>query len=126
MGFFDGFKRDFGSSLSIIRATKGNSIDREVLIIGKVVGWSGGVPKGLPCGELRSWSVSSGACFFRLVFEWASEAIFFDFLRFLMDFGWVLEAQMGAKIDFFGVFLGCFFRNALFNGLWVDFRRLRP
>ena len=26
-------------------------VDREVLIIGKVVGWSIGVPKGLPCVE---------------------------------------------------------------------------
>ena len=34
----------------MIRATKGR-LDGEVLIIGKVVGWSGGVPKGLPSGE---------------------------------------------------------------------------
>ena len=53
--------------------------------------------------------MGSGACFFRLIFERAFETIFFDFLRFLMDFGRVLEAQMGAKIDFFEVFFGCFF-----------------
>ena len=26
-------------------------VNREVLIIGRVVGWSGGIPKSLPCGE---------------------------------------------------------------------------
>ena len=45
----------------MIRATRGRSMDGwmdgwmdgEVLIIGRVVGWSGGVPKGLPCVRAR-------------------------------------------------------------------------
>ena len=49
----EGFWEDFWKDLTLqtmIRATKGISMDGEVLIIGKVVGWSGGVPKGLPSG----------------------------------------------------------------------------
>ena len=36
---------------------------------------------------MRVWSVRSGACFFRLVFERASEAIFFNFGSILGGFG---------------------------------------
>ena len=60
----------------MIRATKGTSMDgwmdgwmnEEVLIIGKVVGWSGGVPKGLPSVEVRIWSVVCGASYFSIYF----------------------------------------------------------
>ena len=71
----------------MIGATKGKSMDGEVLTIGKVVGWSGGVTKGLVSVEARPWSVVSGACFFRLIFERASGAFFFDVGSILGGFG---------------------------------------
>ena len=36
----------------MIRATRGRSMDGEVLIIGMTVGWSGWVPKGLVSGDV--------------------------------------------------------------------------
>ena len=78
-------------------------MDGEVLIIGKVVGWSGGVPKGLRCVSLQ-WGPWS---FFLAFFP---QAFFFDFFRFWADFGWFWEVETEAKIDFWEVFLRCFFR----------------
>ena len=43
-------------------------MDGEVLIIGKVVGWSVGVPKGLRTGEVRLWAVWSIALIFQAFF----------------------------------------------------------
>ena len=78
-------------------------MDGEVLIIGRVVGWSGGVPKGLPCSRLR--------CGARLFFwSFFLDAIFFDFFRFLVDLGRFWETKMEAKIDFRELFFRCFFR----------------
>ena len=67
----------------MIRATKGTSMDGwmdgwmdgEVLIIGRVVGWSGWVPKGLPCGGPPKVHGSVLRVFFGRVF-------FGDFWRF--------------------------------------------
>ena len=59
-------------------------MDGEVLIIGMIVGWSGGVPKGLPCGEKRPCSVGTGALRKRFVFERAFGAIF-------SVFWWILD-----------------------------------
>ena len=82
---------------TLIRATKKRSMDGwmdgEVLIIGKVVGWSGWVPKGLPSCESR---------YGPRLFFWSFflDTIFFDFFRRRVDFGRVLGANMGSKIDF--------------------------
>ena len=65
-GFWEDFEKIFGAfwkdlgGQTMIRATTGKSMDGwmdgwmdgEVLIIGKVVGWSGWVPKGLTCGGM--------------------------------------------------------------------------
>ena len=68
----------------MIRATRGRSMDGwmdgwmdgEVLIIGMMVGWSGGVPKSLTCGELRApgfdsrlWGLVSIALFLTSCFR---------------------------------------------------------
>ena len=53
----------------MIRATKGTSIDREVLIIGRVVGWSGGVPKSLTSGEARTPGFDFHSLFFGVFLE---------------------------------------------------------
>ena len=56
-------------------------------------------------GDLRSWSVVCGACFFRLIFERAAEAIFFDVGSILGGFGkakWTLKSIFGKF--FFDVF----------------------
>ena len=53
----------------MIRATKGTSMDGEVLIIGRVVGWSGGVPKSLTCGEVRTLGFGSDSLFFGVFLE---------------------------------------------------------
>ena len=50
------FWEDFGTQ-TIIRATKETSMDGEVLIIGKVVGWSVGVPTSLISGDFRLWAL---------------------------------------------------------------------
>ena len=42
-----------------------------------------------------------------------SKGIFFDFFRFGVDFGRVLEAKMEPEIEFWEVFLRCFFRARL-------------
>ena len=68
--------------------------DGEVLIIGKVVGWSGVVPEGLPsvkvrCGPWHFFLRNFGKTFF-----------FFDLFRCWLDFGKVLEPKTEAKIDF--------------------------
>ena len=85
----------------MIRATKGTSMDGwmdgEVLIIGRVVGWSGGVPKSLVSGEARTPGLELHSFFFRVFLE---GDFFFDFCGFRLDFGRFWEAQMGVKIEF--------------------------
>ena len=89
-------------------------MDGEVLIIGKVVGWSGGVPKGLSSGGSRAWSVISGACFFRLIFERASGAFFFDFLCILEGFGKPKRRPKSIfQPFFFDAFFECVFASIL-------------
>ena len=57
----------------MIRATKGTSMDGwmdgEVLIIGRVVGWSGGVPKSFACGDLRTVGFDSHSLFSTVFLE---------------------------------------------------------
>ena len=78
-------------------------MDQEVLIIGRVVGWSGGVPKSLTSGEGIWFPEIIVICFFL-------KAFFFDFFRCWVDFGRFWEAKTEAKIDFWDVFFRCFFR----------------
>ena len=97
---------DFWKDLNLqtmIRATKGKSMDGEVLIIGMMVGWSGSVPKGLTCVDDR---------LFPRLFFWSffSKAFFCGFLGFSYDFARFWEAKMEAKIDFWEVFFRRFFR----------------
>ena len=58
--------------------------DGEVLIIGMMVGWSGGVPKCLVSVKVRTWSVIPGGFFFSTYFRKGFWSDFFDFL-------WILE-----------------------------------
>ena len=78
-------------------------MDGEVLIIGKVVGWSGWVPKGLTCGEgpQGAWS---------LIFTLFFDGGFFVFFSMLGRFGEVLGGQNGGQNRFLGCFFRCFFR----------------
>ena len=92
-------------------------MDGEVLIIGKVVGWPGGVPKGLPCVKVRPWSVSPGACFFRLIFERASGAFFFIFDAFWWGFG---KPKRRSNSNF-GRFSAAFFSSTFGNRFLGDF-----
>ena len=77
-------------------------MDGEVLIIGKVAGWSGRVPKCLTSGWVASLVGDFRSVFFL--------SFFFDFFRCWVDFGKFREAKMEAKIDFWEVFFRCFFR----------------
>ena len=79
-------------------------MDGEVLIIGKVVGWSGWVPKGLPSFNSRYGPRPFFWSFFL-------DTIFFVFFRCWVDFKEFWEAKMEAKIDFRDVFFLCFFRT---------------
>ena len=98
----------------MIRATRGRSMDGEVLIIGKVVGWSGWVPKGLISVDARF-----GPRLFFWSFFW--NAFFSDFFRCWVDFGRFWEVKTEAKIDFFDVFFVFFssaFRDRIFAVFW--------
>ena len=95
----------------MIRATKGTSMDGEVLIIGRVVGWSGGIPKGLTSGGVRTWSVSCGGFFFSTYFRAGFWSVFF---RFLVHFGRIWKRFW---MDFDGI-LWRFLK--LFERIWKD------
>ena len=62
-------------------------MDGEVLIIGKVVGWSGGVPKGLPSVEVRTWAVICGGLFFLTFFRRVFLSEFLQLGAVLKGFG---------------------------------------
>ena len=66
----------------MIRATRSRSIDREVLIILLIVGWSPWVPKGLVCVD----SLQFHGLFFWHFFEKAFFLIFLDFKGLLGGF----------------------------------------
>ena len=78
----------------MIRATKGTSMDGwmdgEVLIIGRVVGWSGGVPNSLPSDNLRRVALSSMGRFSELILDK-------QFLLKIFVLGLVLEGLGGSK-----------------------------
>ena len=85
-----------------------------------MVGWSGGVPKGLTCGKLRCGAVSSEALFLKLFFD-------ADFFRFFAIFGgfWeVLGGQNGGKNRVLGGFFSMFFSSAFRHRFFVEFGRL--
>ena len=71
----------------MIRATKGTSMDGEVLIIGRVVGWSGGVPKSLTCGDFRTLGFELHSLFFRIFLEGDFFSMFADLGEILGGFG---------------------------------------
>ena len=82
-------------------------MDGEVLIIGKVVGWSGGIPKGLTSGPGAALVGESRSLFFSTHFREGLRSVFFDFC---VHFGGFWEAETDAKIDFSAVFFRCFSR----------------
>ena len=82
-------------------------MDGEVLIIRKVVGWSGGVPKGLISG----WGAALVGGFWNLFFStYFREGLRSVFFRFFVHSGGFWEAETEANIDFSAVFFRCFFR----------------
>ena len=62
-----------------------------------------GLPCGVGCVGASSGLVEALELIFKIGFE-------SDFFRFWVDFGRFWEAKMEAKIDFWEVFLRCFFR----------------
>ena len=95
--------------------------DGEVLIIGKVVGWSGRVPQGLPSVELRPWSVIPGASFFRAFFRRLFFPIFGDVGSIWAGFG---RPKRNPK-SIFGGFFSMFFSNAFRHRFLMVFGRLK-
>ena len=89
-------------------------MDGEVLIIGMMVGWSGGVPNGLPCDGSRVRGLISIASDFHSFF-W--KAFFFGFFRSWVDFGRFWEAKTEAKIEFSGSCLHCAFFDRLLESI---------
>ena len=71
----------------MIRATKETSMDGEVLIIGRVVGWSGGVPKSLVCGGVRTLGFDLHSLFFGVFLEGDFFSIFGDLGEISGGFG---------------------------------------
>ena len=87
-------------------------MDGEVLIIGKVVGWSGWVPKGLPCCKLRC----GARLFFSSFFLDAIFLIFFDVGAIWGGFG---RSKRRPKSIFGRFFFDVFFEcvsASIFNG----------
>ena len=62
-------------------------MDGEVLIIGRVVGWSGGVPKSLPSGGLWTLGLDLHSLFFGVFLEGDFFSIFADLDEILGGFG---------------------------------------
>ena len=87
-------------------------MDGEVLMIGKVVGWFGGVPKCLPSVELRTLSVGSGGLFFSNYFREGFWIDFFNFRRILGGFGRPKRSKSRDP----GYFWECCFQSLIF---WI-------
>ena len=71
-------------------------MDGEVLIIGKVVGWSGGVPKSLPSGDSRAPGLGSHSLFFGVFLEGDFFSMFADLDEILEGLGrpkWELKIE---------------------------------
>ena len=62
-------------------------MDGEVLIIGRVVGWSGGAPKSLTSGEFRAPGLDSQNFFFGVFLEGVFFLIFGGLDEILGGFG---------------------------------------
>ena len=62
-------------------------MDGEVLIIGRVVGWSGAFPKSLPCGDLRTSGLGFHSLFFGVFLEGDFFSIFADLDEIWGGFG---------------------------------------
>ena len=93
-------------------------MNEEVLIIGKVVGWSGGVPKGLISGWVPA-----------LVGDSRRPLFFNSFLRgffsMLNRFLEVLGGQNGSQNRILGGFFAMFFSSAFWHRFGMHFGRLR-
>ena len=87
---------------------------QEVLIIGRVVGWSGGVPKSLVCGDFRALGLDLHSLFFTLRFQ---EGFFSMLGRFREVFG----GQNGIQNRFLGGFFPMFFSSVFLHRFWVVF-----
>ena len=61
----------------MVHAWMDERMDGEVLIIGMMVGWSGGVSKGLPSVEVRGLGLDSHSLFFKTRFQEGFWSFFF-------------------------------------------------
>ena len=86
-------------------------MDGEVLIIGRVVGWSGGVPKSLPCGHLRTPGFGSHSLFFGVFLEGDFFSTFFHLGGILGGFGRPKWKQKSNFEKFSAVFFSSTFGN---------------
>ena len=94
--------------------------DQRVQIIGKVVGWSLGVPKSLPCGGDRSLGLDFHRSFFRAFF-WRR---FFSISLFFGRFWEVFGSDSGRQHRFLRSFFAMLFSSAFWYRFWVVLRRL--
>ena len=92
-------------------------MDGEVLIIGRVVGWSGRVPKSLVCGDLRSPGLDLHSLFFGVFLVGDFFPIFADFGEIWGGFGRLKWAQKSN----FGRFSVAFFSSTFGNRFLGDF-----
>ena len=85
-----------------------------------IVGWSGGVPKGLTSGGFRRGARICIALFFKLFFE----GVFFRCFSISGGFGEGFWNQNGPQNRFLGRFFSMFFLSAFWHRFWVVFWRL--
>ena len=92
-------------------------MDGEVLIIGRVVGWSGGVPKSLTSGEVRTLGFDFQSLFFKVFLKGDFFSIFADLGEILGGFG---RPRWKPKSIFVKIF-SIFFLNMFGNRFFADF-----
>ena len=98
-------------------------MDGEVLIIGRVVGWSGGVPKSLTCGDFRTLEFGSHSLFFGGFLKGDFFSIFADLGEIWGGFGrpkWELKSNFER---FSTAFLLSTFGNRFFSDFFLFFSR---
>ena len=96
-------------------------MDGEVLIIGRVVGWSGGVPKSLVSGVARTPGLESDSLFFGVFLEGDFFSIFADLGGILGGLGRLKWEQRSNFARFSAAFFSSTFGNRFFNDFFLFF-----
>ena len=98
-------------------------MDPEVLIFGRVVGWSGGLPKSLVCDEARAPGLELHSLFFGVFLEGDFFSIFVDLGEILGGFEKPKWKQKSNFERFSAVFFSSTFGNRFCSDFFLFFSR---